>query len=110
MNRLRELRKEKRLSLIELADDVHINKSSIARFEIGEVEMKADTLKLFADYFNVTTDYLLGNTDERTPSTTSLDNVDFAFYNQHGIVSDEDKEEIESFIKFIKSKNETTKK
>ena len=106
MNRLRELRKEKKLSLIELSEAVHINKSSIARFETGEVEMKADTLKLFSDYFQVTTDYLLGNTDDRNSSATALDNVDIAFYNQHGIVSDAQKQEIQSFIEFVKRKQE----
>ena len=104
MNRLRELRKAKKISLMELAELTHINKSSIARFETGEVEMKADTLNLFADFFNVSTDYLLGNTEERNTSTTT--DVEIAFYNQHGIVNEEQKKEIESFIKFIKAKNE----
>ncbi len=105
MNRLRILRKERKLSLIELADSVHINKSSIARFETGEVEMKADTLKLFADFFNVSTDYLLGNSDDRNGNVQTIDNVDVAFYNQHGIVNEEQKKEIESFIAYVKAKN-----
>lgn len=105
MNRLRELRKEKKLSLVELADAVHINKSSIARFETGEVEMKADTLKLFSDYFHVSTDYLLGKTNDRNSiESTPTSDIDIAFYNQHGIVNEDQKKEIESFIEFVKAK------
>lgn len=66
MNNLRKLRKSKNLTLEELAKITNINKTSIARYETGEVEMKADTLQIFASFFEVSTDYLLNNTNKIT--------------------------------------------
>jgi len=40
-----------------------MNQNSISRYEIGEREADYETLIAFADYFNVSVDYLLGRTD-----------------------------------------------
>lgn len=108
MNKLRILRKEKGLTLIELSELVHINKTSIARYETGEVEMKADTLQTFASFFNVSTDYLLGKTDERNPieSTPSpkeqLQGVKLALYGQVEDLTDDQAQQVLDIIKIIK--------
>ena len=61
--RLRELRKKKRLSQLKLAMDLNMNQNSISRSETGEREADYATLISFADYFDVSIDYLLGRTD-----------------------------------------------
>ncbi len=61
--RLRELRKKKRLSQLKLAMDLNMNQNSISRYETGEREADYATLISFADYFDVSIDYLLGRTD-----------------------------------------------
>ena len=104
MNRIRDLRLEKKLTLREIAADLNMSYSNIGYLERGKSMLREDTAKLFADYFGVSVDYLLGLTDERTPSTTSTNDVTLAFYNQHGIVTDEQKKEVEAFIEFVKSK------
>lgn len=63
--RLKELRKEKRLSQLKLALDLNMNQNSISRYENMEREADYETLVRFADYFNVSIDYLLGRTDEK---------------------------------------------
>ena len=63
MIRLKELRKKKRCSQIKLAMDLHLNQNSVSRYETGEREADYATLILFADYFNVSIDYLLGRTE-----------------------------------------------
>ncbi|MBQ3215646.1 MAG: helix-turn-helix transcriptional regulator [Oscillospiraceae bacterium] len=64
--RLRELRKKKRISQITLAIELNMNQNSISRYETGEREADYKTLIAFADYFNVSVDYLLGRTDNPT--------------------------------------------
>ena len=64
-NRLRELRKERNLTLREVADLVHMSFSNVAMIERGERNFTADTLKVFSDFFNVSTDYLLCISDDR---------------------------------------------
>ena len=62
--RLKELRKERGISQLRLAMDLHMNQNSISRYENGEREADYATLIKFADYFDVSVDYLLERTDD----------------------------------------------
>ena len=66
MQRLKELRKKKHISQIQLSMALNMNQNSISRYETGEREADYRTLIAFADYFNVSIDYLLGRTDNPT--------------------------------------------
>ena len=61
--RLKELRKQRRISQLQLALDLNMNQNSISRYETGEREADYGTLIKFADYFDVSVDYLLERTD-----------------------------------------------
>lgn len=61
--RLKELRRQKRVTQLKLALDLNMNQNSISRYESGEREADYATLIAFADYFDVSIDYLLGRTD-----------------------------------------------
>jgi len=65
--RLHELRKDANLTQDELADILKINKHSISSYEREKSE-PPDAIKIaIAQYFDVSIDYLLGTTDDRTP-------------------------------------------
>lgn len=68
MNRLKQLRKERKITLRELADQVKISYPSISRFENGSAGFNGQYLIAIAEYFNVSIDYLLGR-DELLYST-----------------------------------------
>ncbi len=70
MNRITILRKKEKLSQSELAEKLNISQQSISSYENGKREPDNETLKKLADFFNVTTDYLLGRTDD--PETVAL--------------------------------------
>lgn len=61
--RLKELRQKRKISQLKLALDLNMNQNSISRYENMEREADYETLIKFADYFNVSLDYLLGRTD-----------------------------------------------
>ncbi|MFU1797323.1 helix-turn-helix domain-containing protein [Paenibacillus azoreducens] len=61
--RLRELRSSKKISQQELSDRLGFNRATYARYETGDTQPDFDTLKKLADFFDVSTDYLLGRTD-----------------------------------------------
>lgn len=63
MNRLKELRKEKKLTQKELADYLGVNEKTISRWENGESTIKSDKAQALADFFWVNTAYLLGYLD-----------------------------------------------
>lgn len=63
--RLKELRMARKISQLKLAIDLNMNQNSISRYEKLEREADYETLIKFADYFNVSLDYLLGRTDSK---------------------------------------------
>ena len=63
--RLRELRKEKKLKQRELAALLGITEVHYRRVEAGKINIPTLTLCALADYYGVTTDYLLGRSDQR---------------------------------------------
>ena len=63
--RLRELRKEKKLKQRELAALLGVTEVHYRRVEAGKINIPTLTLCALADYYGVTTDYLLGRSDRR---------------------------------------------
>ncbi len=61
--RLKQLRKSRGISQLKLAMDLNMNQNSISRYESGAREADYKTLIKFADYFNISIDYLLERTD-----------------------------------------------
>lgn len=64
--KLKELRKEKGISQLKLAMDLSMSQNTISRYETEERQADYETLIKIADYFNVSIDYLLGRTENRT--------------------------------------------
>ena len=60
--RLRALRDERHLRQADMAEVLQI---TLVRMEYGKVNVPSLTLCFLADYFGVTTDYLLGRSDVR---------------------------------------------
>ena len=60
MNRLKELRKEKKLSQKEIAKEMSISEKTLSRWENGESQIKPEKSQQLADYFGVSVGYLLG--------------------------------------------------
>lgn len=59
--RLVKLRTDKGLSQYELAKILKLSRGQISNYELGSRQPDYETLKKLADFFNVTTDYLLGH-------------------------------------------------
>ena len=60
---MKELRQKRKISQVKLAMDLSMNQNSISRYENGTREGDYKTLIQFADYFDVSIDYLLERTD-----------------------------------------------
>lgn len=58
--RIKELRKCKHITQIELSEYLNVGQSTLANFEGGRRIIPVDIIIKLANYFNVTTDYLLG--------------------------------------------------
>lgn len=63
--RLKELRKEKGITQLQLALELNMSQNTISRYETGERQAGYDELIRIADYFNVSIDFLLGRSDKK---------------------------------------------
>lgn len=94
-SRLKHLRKINNKTQKQVADFIGITRPAFTAYEIGKREPDNKILQKIADYFEVTTDYLLGRSNE--PELTEI----------------EDKErdsEVERLLKIIESLPEDKRK
>ncbi|WP_273952489.1 helix-turn-helix domain-containing protein [Leuconostoc mesenteroides] len=67
LSRTKEIAKKRGMSMESLANKVGISKSGIYQWD--KHEPKPSTIQKVADVLHVSTDYLLGRTDEMNPTT-----------------------------------------
>lgn len=67
IRRLRDLREDCDQSQQGIADILNMHRSVYRRYESGQRETPAWVVVKLADYYQVSTDYLLGRTDDPTP-------------------------------------------
>lgn len=67
-DRFKELRKSRQLTQEQIAKIFFLNKSSISRYEQNRQMPEISLLQKFAEFFDVSIDFLLGNTDNPTPA------------------------------------------
>lgn len=93
--RIRDLRKQKKMSQSELAKIIGVTQTTITAWETGKAEPSSSAVANLADYFGVTTDYLLGRPEKKKEKdSNSVDLADKkALLTYQGIpLSDEDRE------------------
>ena len=70
MNRIRELREARGWRGQDLADQLHVKKNTISRYEREERQLDPPTICALCDIFGCTADYLLCRSDSRFPPLT----------------------------------------
>lgn len=65
MTNLTKLRNQRGISQKIVGEDIGITQQNLSRYEKNVLFIPADMLIRLADYYNVTTDYILGITDEK---------------------------------------------
>lgn len=70
-NNIKNLRKEKHLTQLQLQIKTGLDQALISKFENGERIPPTDTLILLADFFDTSIDYILCRTDIKEPYPTS---------------------------------------
>lgn len=65
--RLRDIREDNDITQKTLAEHLHIRQSTYSQYENGQRQLPLPLLIRLALYFDTSTDYILGLTDERRP-------------------------------------------
>lgn len=126
--RIKVLRKLNKITQEDLGIALGLSgKSAVSNYENGHSSPDGETLSKIADYFHVSTDYLLGRTNDPLPVrdvdqdlhddhnyTKELedflkDNVTTAMFQDYGDWSDEEKRDLLQFLKGQKALREQNK-
>lgn len=99
MNRIKQLRMEKDIKQDVLAKLLGLEVAGISKLETGRVPLKDEYIIKLADYFEVSTDYLLCKSDIRKPDAEIKQEFDFAYHKDAEGLTDE---EIADAIRFYK--------
>lgn len=105
MNRLKELRKEKGLSLKEVADSVDLAESQLSYYENGKRQPRdMETWKNLANFFKVSVGYVMGISDEKIDEEIALEIAKKIFNNALKRIDNFEERERKAF-EYFKSKD-----
>lgn len=121
MNRIKQLRNEKNINQDVLAKLLGLEIAGISKLETGRVPLKDEYIVKLAEYFGVSTDYLLGKSDIRNPEKAQDDPLGLAkigfSMKDYNPPTDKQREQLAELIKVVlkdnkkedKEKNENNK-
>lgn len=106
MNRLKLLREERNLKQEDIANLLHLEIAAISKYETGRVPLKEEYIKILSTFFEVSSDYLLGLSDEKENiSTEPKDEWLYAFNDGYNDLDDADKEVLKAtFDAYLKAR------
>lgn len=109
MNRLKFLRNEKGENLEKIAKYLNVSIQTISNYENEKRDMTPETIIKLAEYFDVSTDYLLGKTDIRNYDKDEQE-FRFAYHKEMEGLTDEEIADALRFYKEMKKRIEKDKK
>ncbi|MCL2461395.1 MAG: helix-turn-helix transcriptional regulator [Defluviitaleaceae bacterium] len=65
--RIRDLRDDKDLTQTDVAKILHMSQTGYSKYERGENDIPSQILIKLADFYNTSTDYILGRTNDKKP-------------------------------------------
>ena len=72
MNRIRDLREDRDLRQIDVANATGIDQKTLSNYETGKTNPDSFAIIALANFFNVSTDYLLGETSSNIKDKKSI--------------------------------------
>ena len=113
-DRFKRLCDDRGISVYKACTDIGLNRSAVAKWKNGG-KPNGTTASKLADYFGVSTDYLLGKENEKAPVDTdkrsvSDDEIKFALFRGREDITDSMYQEVLSFADFIARREEEKKK
>lgn len=109
LERLSDLRKKRKWSLQDTADQLGIAKSTYAGYESGYREPSLQSLSKIADLFDTSVDYILGRTEDSQKRKSVIEITELLNNSDLRLSLDAEPlsaDEIMDFIAFVRSKRE----
>ncbi|MDD6659439.1 MAG: helix-turn-helix transcriptional regulator [Eubacteriales bacterium] len=81
-DKIKELRKSHGKSQVEIANELSVTKQTVSNWENNNIQPSVDMLVKIADYFGVSTDYLLERNEKNTLCVDGLSMMEIAHIEQ----------------------------
>lgn len=108
--RLKLLRLEADLTQTELAKQIKISQPSYSDWEKGVSKPSAENINKLAKFFNVSIDYLLGNTDDKYSDEKDLSEFEILYRKTSNNLTEKQQEILKEELKaFLKERSEILK-
>ena len=103
MLRIKELRKEKGISQEELANAINVKNYTIGNWERDRAEPSIEAIMQMADYFEVSTDYILGRSNEigQVQTNANLEQDEVQLLDLYRQMNFQDKNQLIGFAKAL---------
>lgn len=96
---IRNLRKQHRLSQTDLAKQINVSQATVTSWETGRADPSSSALNALANFFNVSSDYLLGRTNRKQAENQLSKNQKLVAYSIDPDISDEERKDIIEMVK-----------
>ena len=106
--RVEALAAKEHITIKNMLIDLNMSLGSFSNWKKRGNIPSGEAVSKIAKYFNVSTDYLLGNTDIPTPPSLDeqMDGIEFALFGEIKDLTDEQKQEILDYVRFKQQQNE----
>lgn len=105
-NRIEMLCEKKKITVTEMCRKTNISRGSLTDLKANRSKsLSQKALSKIADYFEVSIDYVLGNNSESNENNLDeqLEGIDFALMSETEGLTNEQKQTVINYIKFLKS-------
>lgn len=109
-NRIKELRSERRVTQATLAKYLGVAQNTLSYWENETYDIDTGSLQKIADYFGVTTDYVLCRdsalvSQPTTDKTVSDEDIMFALFDGDKDITPEMFDEVKQFARFVRERH-----
>lgn len=109
-DRLKQLRKEKKMTQVKLGELLNYGYTAIANYESGRNQPAIADLKKIASIFDVSLDYLLGVNDTRQPFNTESNPERWNLFLQYySLLDDNSLDDLLMYMQWLVERNEKKK-
>ena len=93
----------------ELGEKINVAESTVSLYENGKRQPDYETIKKLADFFGVTTDYLLERTDTPTPVPQTAQSAETEIQAEFNKLTESEQKDVLDYIRFKKCRRPEAK-
>lgn len=98
---IKKLRENKSKSQQQLADDLHVSRTLVTKWESGKIALTTQNLKSLSEYFNISTDEILAGEEKNSENVEMIENIKYKLYDSNNLLKKKAKIYFSSIITLI---------